>query len=313
MTRRGFAAAAFALLAACAGGAPERSASPAPGTEFADCAACPAMVVVPAGAFRMGADGGEAGRPEGPVREIRFAQAFAAGRTEVTRAQFARFVAEAGYAPARQCRTWNGREWLVEDGRDWRDPLPGYVPRDDDPVVCVSWRDAQAYAAWLARRTGRPYRLPTEAEWEYAARGGSTGTYPWGDDPDAGCAYANMYDASAARVWPFGWAPAGCDDGFPTLAPVGRLRPNGFGLYDTLGNAWEWTADCYVAPYPAGPLDGRAVEVAGACERRAVRGGSWMTRPDRHRLSFRGRDPEAAAFAYFGFRVVRDLERAGPS
>jgi len=284
---------------------------PRAGASLQDCAQCPALVVVPAGEFRMGAAGGEEGRPEGPVHTVHIARAFALGRYEVTQAQFAAFVSATGHAMGGGCQVWAG-EWRTPPDADWTDPGYGRMPFDDEPVTCVSWNDAEAYVQWLARRTGRHYRLPSEAEWEYAARAGSTGDYFWavpGTDADAAaCTFANVYDASGARANGFGWAPFGCDDGFARAAPVGSFRPNAFGLHDMIGNVWEWTADCYQAPYPATPVDGSAVQSAtGSCERRSVRGGSWITRPSRQRVSFRGRDPADARYSFFGFRVARDL------
>ncbi len=186
---------------------------------------------------------------------------------------------------------------------------PGFVGvlRDDLPVVCVGHDDARAYAAWLARVSGKPYRLPTEAEWEYAARAGSSGIYPWGSNADLGCAFANTYDRSARKALDFGWGFVDCDDGYPELAPVGSFKPNAFGLHDMIGNVWEWTADCHRETYDGAPRDGTAVPGEAGCQRWTVRGGGWMTRPSRNRLTFRGRDPVDARYSYFGFRVARGL------
>ena len=273
-----------------------------------DCPTCPSMVRIPPGAFRMGGEGGEAGRPEGPLRTITFAHAFALGRTEVTNAQYAQFVKAAGYAVPGACRTLIDGAFKPSPEADWRRPGVGMTAAPDLPVVCVSWADATAYAAWLSKRTGHAYRLPTEAEWEYGARAGGEGTFFWGEDESAACTYGDVYDASAAEL-KLGWTAAACDDHARYLAPVASYRPNAFGLYDTVGNAWEWTQDCYVAPYPAAPADGSAVPAPPeGCERRTVRGGGWMTRVDRARSSFRGRDPEAARYSYFGFRIARDMD-----
>ncbi|MCK6369779.1 MAG: formylglycine-generating enzyme family protein [Gammaproteobacteria bacterium] len=292
-------------LGACAGR------SPRAGAEFRDCPTCPAMMVIAPGKFRMGGEGGEPGRPEGPVREVRIGYAFALGRHEVTQAQFAAFVADTGYAMRGGCQVWKDG-WATPLGASWVDPGYGRLPFDDEPVTCVSWVDARAYVGWLAQRTGAPYRLPTEAEWEFAARAGTSGGFFWSgiggaDDMASACEYANVYDRAGVAGNGFGWAAFDCDDGFARAAPVGSFRPNAFGLYDMIGNVWEWTADCYRAPYPAQPVDGSAVEADGPCARRTVRGGSWITRPDRQRVSFRGRDPETTLFSFFGFRVARDL------
>jgi formylglycine-generating enzyme required for sulfatase activity len=298
--------AALLVLAACS------AAPPRPGTEFRDCAQCPAMIVVPPGEFRMGFNGGEPGRPEGPVRQVRIDYPFALGRYEVTQREFAAFVADTKREMSGGCQVWQGGEWELPDDADWTNPGYGRVPFEDEPVACVSWYDARDYAEWLARRTGEPYRLPSEAEWEYAARAGSTTGYFWGSDLDTGppaCDYANIYDQTGHEVNRFNWAPFGCDDGFAQAAPVGSFLPNAFGLHDMIGNVWEWLADCYKAPYPRQPVDGSAVESPKdvECERRVARGGSWITRPSRSRITFRGRDPPETLFSFFGFRVARDV------
>ncbi len=293
------------LLAGCASHAPRA------GVTLQDCQQCPPLVVIPPGSFQMGAAGGEEGRPEGPVRAVHISKAFALGRHEVTQAQFAAFVSATGHVVAGGCQVWSG-EWRTPPEADWTNPGYARTPYDDEPVACVSWNDAGAYVRWLSQRTGQRYRLPSEAEWEYAARAGSTADYYWvdsGADADTGaCDYANVYDAAGERGSHFKWAPFTCDDGHAQAAPVGSFKPNAFGLYDMIGNVWEWTADCYEAPYPARPVDGSAVEAAsGTCERRVTRGGSWITRPSRDRVTFRGRDPVDALYSFFGFRVARDL------
>jgi formylglycine-generating enzyme required for sulfatase activity len=255
------------------------------------------------------------------VRDVTIKRAFAAGKFEVTQADFANFVRETGRSMRGGCQVWQGA-WKNPPDANWINPGYGRVPFDDEPVACVSWRDAKAYADWLAQRTGRRYRLLTEAEWEYVARAGTTTDYFWEDEkgvaPDrgaggekagasSGCRFANVYDASGARANAFNWAPFACDDGFGQAAPVGSFRANAFGVHDIIGNVWEWTADCYQAPYPAAPVDGSAVQADGICEKRVARGGSWITRPSRQRASFRGRDPEDALYSFFGIRVARDL------
>lgn len=273
---------------------------------FTDCVDCPVMIEIPGGTFAMGFDGGEEGRPEGPVRQVSV-PAFALGVYEVTQEQFALFVTETGYRTKSGCRVWPNEKMTEDANFDWQDPGYGTPPLPDQPVACVSWFDAAAYVEWLAKKTGKPYRLPSEAEWEYATRAGSTTDYYWGDDPEDGCAHANMNDASGALNG-FRWAEAACDDGHQIASPVGSYPPNAFGLHDMLGNVWEWLADCYVLDYEGAPTDGSAFTPSDSCQRRSVRGGSWITRPDRHRVSFRGRDPEDTLYFMFGFRVARDLQ-----
>ena len=284
--------------------APQR----APGDVFKDCDDCPEMVVVPPGEFLMGWDGGEDARYEGPVHEVEIRRAFAVGRFELTYAQYAAFIEATNHPSGRNCRTWGGDS--VEDrlGKDWRDPAYGRPMRPDEPVSCVNWNDAKAYAAWLAEDTGEPYRLLTEAEWEYAARAGRPHTlYSWGDTPDGACRYANLYDLSGATSSiPRPYEPANCDDGAVDLAVVGSREPNPFGLYDMIGNVWEWIEDCYVMTFLEDQTDDAAQTTYG-CDRRGVRGGSWSSIETRQRPTFRGRDPVGLTTQIFGFRVARDL------
>ena len=276
-----------------------------PGAIFQDCPDCPEMVIVPSGRFRMGFDGGIEDRYEGPERDVSIDYPFALGRVEVTQAQYAAFVAATGHVSGTGCAIWNGEEWYHTPGADWRDPGYGRPPAANEPVVCVTWHDVKAYTAWLAEKTEQPYRLPSEAEWEYAARAGTTGTYAWGDDDDGGCDVANYYDQSGIDP-KIPHIPVECDDGFAGVAPVGSLAPNAFGLYDTIGNVWEWVEDCYVMPIPTTPTDGSPVQVAD-CERRAVKGGGWSSNLFWQRPTFRGRDPMERISHMFGFRLARDL------
>jgi formylglycine-generating enzyme required for sulfatase activity len=278
------------------------------GSRFRDCADCPEMVVIPSGSFAMGFEGGEPERYEGPVRQMNIARSFAAGLTEVTVGQFRDFVEATGYEAARGCYLWDGQNAeLLEDG-GWQNPGYGRPLRDEEPVVCVDWTDSKAYVDWLAEKTGKPYRLLSEAEFEYAADAGSTATYPWGENPEGACAVANVFDLDAADANPGSpLTPVNCRDGHATVADVGQYPPNAFGLHDMVGNVWEWTQDCYVMPAPAGPLDGSPVIVPD-CDRRSVKGGSWVTGMARQRPTFRGRDPEDRVSNSFGLRVARDLD-----
>lgn len=296
-----FASAAFLLsVSGCQLSAATR------GGEFADCPGCPVMVVVPAGRFQMGSDEGEAGRPEGPIHEVKIAYDLAVGKFEVTYGQFSEFVRESGHLPAGNCIVWTDKWEPLEDA-SWRNPGHGREPMESEPVSCISWYDAKAYVDWLANKTGKPYRLPSEAEWEYVARAGTTTRYYWGDTADGICQRINLFDESGRRASDLTYVSADCDDGHAYTAPVGSFPPNPFGLHDVIGNVWEWTEDCYEIPYRPELSDGRSRQVEGACERRSIRGGSWITSAPRQRAAFRGRDPADLVFSPFGFRVVRDL------
>jgi formylglycine-generating enzyme required for sulfatase activity len=261
------------------------------GRTFRDCESCPLMVVVPPGEFEMGADGGEKARYEGPVHTVTIRRPFAAGVYEVTNAEFAAFMGATNHVAGSECRVWNGELPLNTPGRDWSDPGYGRPPRPDEPAACVNWLDAKAYVDWLAKETGEPYRLLSEAEWEFVARGRTPkARYTWGDRDEDACKYANVFDLSGKKSeLPRPYEPVNCDDGFTGVAPVGQLEPNVFGVHDIIGNVWEWVEDCYVMTY----LDSQTTEqaqVRHGCDRRGVRGGSWGTTVDRQRPEFRGRD-----------------------
>ena len=278
------------------------------GAVFKDCPTCPEMVIVPPGSLDMGHDGGvNEERYEGPVHPVSIGYRFAMGRLEITNTQFAQFVDATGYAAGADCRMWTGETVEHVAGKDWRDPGYGRPPTGDEPVACINWYDAKAYVEWLSEHTGQSYRLPSEVEWEYAARGSSTGAYPWGDAPEDGCPYANTYDQASAGQRP--WDSIDCNDGFRKVAVVGSLTPNPFGLYDMTGNVWEWAEDCYIVPYGVQPNDGSAHQVDGTCEKRVVRGGGWHSRATWQRPTFRGRDDEDFVTQVFGMRVVRDIEQ----
>lgn len=280
------------------------------GETLPECDVCPLMTPIPAGEFVMGRDGGEPKRYDGPVRKITIEKPFYMAKYEVTFAEFERFVEDSGYQPGKGCNMFLETYWgLVEDA-DWRNPGLPEAPRPNEPVVCVSWNDATAYADWVSEKSGASYRLPTEAEFEYVARDGYTGEFPWAGGVDKGCAITSMFDRAGKEGLPQApWPNSDCNDGYAAASPIGSFPANGFGVHDIMGNVWEWTQDCYVLPYPEdGPRDGTAVEVEGDCERRTVRGASWETRPSRFAVSFRGRDIATDSFRTFGFRLVRDRD-----
>jgi formylglycine-generating enzyme required for sulfatase activity len=262
--------------------------------EFRECAVCPAMVAVPGGRFLMGSPAGEAGRfdAEGPQHWVTL-KAFALGKFPVSNAEFLSFLRETGYQPA-PCDPILDLGWK-SPGRGLASP-PGETDPPLDPAVCLSWSDAQAYIAWLNRKVrGSPYRLPSEAEWEYAARAGTRTARWWGDAIGTGRANCN-----------------GCGSRWDNrlLAPVGSFGPNPFGLDDMLGNVWQWVEDCWHESYVGAPEDGRAWTERD-CRKRVMRGGSWSNLPEFIRSASRssgaatGGDFDSSSYA--GFRLARNL------
>ncbi|MGH8212494.1 MAG: SUMF1/EgtB/PvdO family nonheme iron enzyme, partial [Rhodanobacteraceae bacterium] len=275
----------------------------------------PAMVVIPLGVFEMGASGDEHGREnsEQPQHQVDIAKGFAMARTEVTVAQFREFVRASGYTPdsdrlggASVYDEASGR-MQVEADADWRDDYSGNRARDNDPVVNVSWNDARAYAQWLSQRTGKNYRLPTEAEFEYAERGGTGTAYWWGDGTPSRLP-ENLTGSGDRSPSHRSWSNAfkGYDDGWWGPAPVMSFAANPFGLYDVGGNVSEWVADCWHDNYTRAPRDGGAWVNPG-CAQRVVRGGSWGSAPDQDRSAFRQAASVDSRSGRVGFRVVREL------
>jgi len=238
---------------------------------------------------------------ERPRHEVRIPQTLAVGRFEITRRQYAAFVEDSHYKTEGSCYVWVGSDWVNQPGRNWRDP--DIKQEDDHPVVCVNWLDAKAYVAWLSMKTGKPYRLLSEAEWEYAARAGTRTSRYWGDDPELACDFANVHDNVTQQYRHFDWEPHNCKDGFVETAPVGKFKPNNFGLYDMLGNVWEWVEDCQSVNYIGAPKDGSA-KVVDDCVRRVYRGGGWSG-PAAVRAAVRNSNPASYRSQLLGFRVVR--------
>jgi formylglycine-generating enzyme required for sulfatase activity len=264
--------------------------------------------VIPAGRFAMGSPEIETDRDkdESPVREVTFSTPFALSQFEVTRGQYAEFIKSTGHFSAAACSIWAETQWQVHAGKNWTDP--GFVQDDTHPVVCVNWNDAQAYVAWLARKTGKPYRLASEAEWEYAARGATSTAYFFGTNPDDLCKSDNGHDLTSSKVHTgMTWPPVNCDDGFAETAPVGSLKPNPFGVFDVHGNVWEWTQDCYADSYVNASTKGSALKLAN-CTERVYRGGGWSVEKRGRRAANRGRYADTAAYAQLGIRVARDLK-----
>jgi formylglycine-generating enzyme required for sulfatase activity len=303
-----------------AGAAPPRKPeppSPHPTREFTNSIGMK-LTLIPAGEFLMGSDESDpdafddefldkaAGRRE--KHRVRITQPFYLGVTEVTRGQFRRFVDETGYQTEAEKDGKGGHGWNEEAKEfeqnpryTWQDP--GFEQTDDHPVVNVTWNDAVAFAAWLSRKEGNTYRLPTEAEWEYACRAGTTTRYSFGDDPEGLAAVGNIADGTAKTKYP-DWTTIVARDGYIFTAPVGPFQPNRFGLYDMHGNVWEWCSDAYAADYyKQSPVDDPP-GAAGAA-RRVLRGGGWDLDPRGCRSALRFRSTPVIRSSYVGFRLAR--------
>jgi formylglycine-generating enzyme required for sulfatase activity len=311
--QRQAAAALTAFLVAAPATSRAADAAPAPGSAFSECDGCPEMVVVPAGSFVMGTPGaaparGVAAAESRPV-VVEIPRAFALGRREVTRGEYARFIADSGHEHQPGCRVWDpALARFAEDARrGWQDVATPASQAEEFPVSCVSFADAQAYVQWLSAKTGSRYRLPSEAEWEYAARAGSAAQRPWGDGAERACEHANTYDLVAAAQYRLGWTEARCRDGFADLAPAGQFPANAFGLVDMIGNVSEWVQDCATGSYVGRPRDARAWEWLGGCNEHVQRGGSWLTPAERSRSAWRGAAPANERAGDAGFRVALDL------
>ena len=278
---------------------------------FRDCPTCPEMVVVPAGKFLMGSPEDEKDRfpNEGPQHEVTIAKPLAVGVTHVTRGEFAAFVAATGHNTDGGCYAFDGKEWKNNAQASWR--APGFAQGDSHPVVCVNWHDAHAYVAWLKQQTGVDYRLLTEAEAEYGARGTTAATrqprYFFGDDAKDLCKYGNGADLTAKTKFP-DLSAAECNDGYVFTAPAGHFAANAFGVKDVHGNVWSWTEDCYADSYKDAPKDGSAVRGEDGCSR-VLRGGSWDSDPRDLRSADRGGIRPGNRGSNGGFRVGRSFVR----
>jgi len=268
---------------------------------------------LPAGRFMMGGDAGEleqvgvplaAAMHAQPRHEVAFAKPFAIGKFDVTRAAFAAFVSATNFA-VHPCAALTGNGWVHQEELNWE--RPGFAQTDRDPVVCVNANDTDAFLGWLRSTTGHPYRLPTDAEWEYAARGGTVTAYYWGDDPNQVCLYENVADETFKEQNRAVRQVAPCRDGFVETAPVGSFKPNPFGLYDMLGNVFVMTEDCWNETYAGAPTDGSAWKT-GDCSRRAARKASFGTgRSFTYRADHRVPDFPGPRRNRWGFRVALSL------
>jgi len=238
---------------------------------FRDCPECPELVEIPPGAYERGSRPGEAGHldSEGPATRVTIKRSFAIGRYPVTFGAWDRCVREGACKHKPNDRGWG---------------------RGTGPVFYVSWNDTKDYLAWLNARTGKTYRLPSEAEWEYAARAGASTAYPWGDS--VGVKMANCKGCS--------------EQSSDRTTPVGSFPPNRFNLFDMHGNVWQWVADCWNASYAGAPADG-SPWLSGECEKAVVRGGAWGLTPQDVRSARREGDGKDLRSGRRGFRIARDL------
>jgi len=286
--------------------------------EFRDCDECPLMVPLPAGTYDMGSSEkdiawalGLSARHrdvthEAPQHKVGVG-AFALSKTEVTRDQFEAFVEATGHKTDTSCRVYGKTERMVvaSEGGNWRNP--GFPQTGNHPVVCVSWNDAKAFVHWLSGLTGKAYRLPTEAEWEYAARAGEISPSTWGNSVERACRSSNVADTT--DVNPALWEPSErfpCVDRYAHTAHVGQFRSNAFGLKDMIGNVWEWTQDCFNASYAGAPANGDAW-LQGDCSMRVVRGGSWLSAQWKLRSTTRDAHELPLRSNLVGFRIARAL------
>ncbi|MEE4300998.1 MAG: bifunctional serine/threonine-protein kinase/formylglycine-generating enzyme family protein [Pseudomonadales bacterium] len=271
-----------------------------------DCPECPVIAPIPAARFAIGlADSqrgnyAERGFFESPVVDVSLAAPFYIGMHEVTVGEYRAF-AESVPADRSGCRTIEN-DWSPDPARSWADP--GFAQTDSHPVTCVSWSDAQRYVAWLSRRTGEAYRLPSEAEWEFVAR--EYAPAPARGDPGY-CAAVNGADQATLGLY-HGLSVAACSDGHAHTAPIGRSGAQA--PSDLIGNVFEWTQDCWSDSHEGIPRDGRP-RVAADCREQVLRGGSWLTAPSELRPTFRNRFPRDYRSNTFGFRVARARGETG--
>lgn len=270
---------------------------------FQDMVGGPEMVVVPNGSFMMGSPEDEPQREswqtgtESPQHTVTHPKPFAVGRHAITRGQFVAFVNETGHKTEGGALVWTGSEWKHDPKASWR--APGFQQDDSHPVVCVNLDDAKAFTTWLAKRTGKTYRLLTEAEWEYAARAGTMTPFWWGASITPSQANYNgngVYEGGGAK-----------GEWRKKTVPVASFEANPWGLFNVHGNCWEWCEDVWHDSYIGAPTDGSAWLQGGEQGRRVVRGGSWGSDPQDLRSANRGRNDTVDRDYGLGFRLGRTL------
>jgi len=294
---------------------------------YRDCDQCPLMTRLPEGEFEMGSPSNERHREpiEGPRHTVSINYTFDIGVFEVTKAEYKYFVGQSGYQSKPGCRIWTGRDWEFTAGKTWADV--GFDQQDKDPVLCVNWFDATAYVVWLREKTGQRYRLPSESEWEYAARAKTKTAFAYG-------ATINSDQANYWGTYAYNRGQTGVYRRRSVV--VGSFEPNAFGLYDMHGNAGEWVDDCWSDSYVGAPNDGSVRELRSItipfrseletamlnriqslygveCPKRMVRGGAWNDHPKDIRSASRLPWEVQYKSALTGFRVVRSTDPRDPN
>jgi formylglycine-generating enzyme required for sulfatase activity len=278
-----------------------------------DCDECPELVAIAPGEFMMGTPPGEADARHAsiqiPVHKAKVSKSFAIGRTEVTIAQYRAFIEATGYDEYdRGCQYLQNGGWIVGPKISWKNT--GFEVTDDHPAGCIAIEDARAYVAWLKQKTGKPYRLPSETEWEYAARAGTQTPAFWKGEWSDACKYQNGGDERLTKAVD-GKMPikdiTPCDDGFAYSSPVARFQPNPWGLYDVSGNVAEWMDDCFTSDVNKVPTDGSAYQQP-KCAAGLQKGGSWAGNPSLLRSASRLRFMPGRRGIAFGIRVARDIQ-----
>lgn len=268
----------------------------------------PPMVAIPAGSFSMGSSTSNSAPPQPldtPMREMRI-PAFQMAKYEVTVGQFRQFVEATGHKAEATCWRFASNDWGIENVKGTWD-APAYPQGEHHPVMCVSWVDARAYTAWLAAQTGKPYRLPSEAEWEYAARAGSPHKYHFGVDESQVCRYGNVRDTlgreALGKITGKPGKEALCSDGSQFTSVVGMYQPNAFGLYDMIGNVGEIVEDCEHKTYDGAPSDGSAWTTNCSNTMKIHRGGNFGSRKGAE-STMRGHTGDTNASTMEGFRIA---------
>lgn len=287
------------------------------GKKFRDCSDCPEMMPLPTGTFTMGSTKEETDKAELPdeqgarertAHKVTISKKIAMGVYEVTVDEFKAFADATKRPPTDNCITWDAPKsaWQAVPDATWKNP--GYTQTGRHPAGCMTLADAEAYVAWLSQKTGKTYRLPTEAEWEFAARAGTTTMETWADNLDNICKYANVADLSRVEAHKLERTPTrffDCNDGQIFAAPVGSYPASPWGMYDMVGNVWEWVQDCFIPGYDGAPTDGSAR--LGTCDRRIVRSGGWYARNWFVRPAARSREEPTYRSSTLGLRVVREM------